>query len=133
MGQKQTGPDILGIKVGILPEDGLGRVPRRQHSQDMLHRDPHVTDDRLAAEDIGANDDPIKQFGFSSHVFLQRFCLWGFVNPVGRNLPVSWACRSDGRDSPLGYRSLILIAMRAYSKQSAEVLALVPVDTNTRH
>ena len=82
MSEKQAREDILDVEVWILCQDGFGGVPRRQHGQDMLHSDPHVSDDRLPAEDVGANGNPIKQFSFSDHDVPHRFYLSGFVNPA---------------------------------------------------
>lgn len=59
--------DVLLLKKGILTEYGLSAIARSQHLQYVLDGEAHVADDWLAAENVGANGDAIKQIGFMSH------------------------------------------------------------------
>ncbi len=62
MGEDQARSDVLRLQKRILAQYRLRSIPGCQLSQDMLHGDTHVADDRLAAEDIGTDGDAIEQF-----------------------------------------------------------------------
>ena len=89
VGVDEASLDVLWLENGIVPENRLGRIPRRQLGQHMLHGKSHASDDWLAAEDAGANGDTVEQFRFFSHVFLHHVYWSGLLvgsRPVGGNL-----------------------------------------------
>ena len=50
-----------------------GRVPRRKHAEDMLHRDPHFANDWFAAKNVGAHGNSLQQFSISCHQDLYSY------------------------------------------------------------
>jgi len=57
MGKEEARPDIIHFKKRIIIKQPIYGFPGGQISQHMLHGNPHIPDNRLAAENIGANGD----------------------------------------------------------------------------
>ena len=70
MGVEKTRLDVLRLKDGILTEYGLDAIARSQHFQHMFDRETHAADNWLAAENVGAEGDAIKQINFLIHGFV---------------------------------------------------------------
>ena len=64
--EQKAGPDVVRFKERVVLEKALDGLARRQIGQHVLHGDPHVADDRLAAENVGAHGNAVQQFVFSN-------------------------------------------------------------------
>ena len=71
-----AGTDVHRIKVGVVIKDGFLRDALGQQAQDEFHRNSHVADDRLAAEDVGPGGDAFEQVFF--RVIGQSSAMLGF-------------------------------------------------------
>ena len=60
-GIDKASADIVGFEPGIALQDGLRRVPGRQHAEDVLNRETMPANDGLAAEDRGVRRDASDQ------------------------------------------------------------------------
>ena len=54
---------VFSLQIGILGQYRLYGVAGGEHSQDMLHCDPHFPNGRLAAEDVRPNCDSGQELG----------------------------------------------------------------------
>ena len=57
MGENQASLDVSRFEERIFAEDRLRPVSRRQLSEDMLNRHPHVAEDWFTAENFRADSD----------------------------------------------------------------------------
>ena len=76
--EEQAGLNVLGLEQRVLLENRFGGVAGGQHSEHVFHGDPHVADDWLAAEDVGAHGYPLERFGLRGH---QSGSLWAGAFP----------------------------------------------------
>ena len=57
VGEEQTRLNVLRLKDRIFSENSLWAISCSKHTQDVLHCDSHVANDRFAAQYVRANRD----------------------------------------------------------------------------
>lgn len=60
----EAGANVVTFEPGVVLQQGLARVARRQHAEDMLYRQPSIPDDGFATENVRVRGDSSKQSRF---------------------------------------------------------------------
>lgn len=74
---REAGANVLGLEPSVAAQDGLRCVPRRQHPEHVLDRQPTTTNDRLPVEHGGGRftqDVPIGRARTSTFTFTGLGC-----------------------------------------------------------
>src|SRR5207249_8554023 len=77
--------DVLALQPRKILEDALVRLTRRQHPQDMLHRQAPPANDGFTTENLRVIRDTCKQFGFVHRRILSR-SVW-IKSPIPSSVP----------------------------------------------
>ncbi len=64
LGKDQASLNVIRLEPTIPSEDGVLVVPRREHGQDVLYRQPSSSNHRLATENTRYNNDSIEKLTF---------------------------------------------------------------------
>ena len=56
---RKASSDVVDLEVGIVVEDGLGRLALSKQAENKLDGNAHAPDDRLAAEDLGVGRNSV--------------------------------------------------------------------------
>ena len=63
-GVSEAREHVLALEPWIGPQQVIDAVPRGQHAEHMLDRQPPAADDRLSAEDLRIDGDALEKVGF---------------------------------------------------------------------